>query len=567
MNSVDDRTKEKLDQLTNYVKYHNHRYHTLNDPEISDAEFDRAYATLVQMEKDYPAYAHPDSPTKSVGGEPSSSYVMKHPTPMYGLDNVFSFEDLETWVKRQTEEDVFVYGDLKLDGMSLNLVYENGILCHAIIRGDGEKGDIVTDKAFKIPGVMPKVSHLDKHEIRGEVTLSFMEFENVNGLRRQSRDKVYSNQRNAAAGILNADVSPFIKKLHFTAYGTTRSGYESHKEMMSDVQADGFDIPAYCYTEISDLSALTELYQSYNMKADLELPCDGLVVRLDSIALQKELGFTRHGPRFARAWKFTDGAKHTKLRDIIYQVGMTGAITPVAIFDAINIGGANITQATLHNEAYIKDKKIAIGNIISVTRSGGVIPKIENSVSRTPDTVEYVPLTKCPVCGSDLVQKSAATKVCINRSCPGILEGRFRFFVGRKGLDIKGFGPALIKSLMEKGKLQELADIFILDQKDVEDIIGTKRAEDLMTNIAVTMSEMTMADVVRSVGIPGFDVNAQELMMTLADDINELISYGKDIHLMRENKFASAATVALFSYLNDGGERELTAITAYGGAI
>jgi DNA ligase (NAD+) len=567
--NIDDMMKKRIDDLTKTIKRHDYLYHIKNAPEISDFEYDRMFEELKKLEKEYPQYKHEDTPTKQVGGlSENVDTTITHMNKMYSMSNVFSYEEFYKWITlKGLSGDALVYGDLKLDGLALSLYYEDGKLVNISTRGDGSKGEDVSRHMLTIKGLVPTIPIKDRLEIYGEAILSYKNYHNLNGIVRQEGVSGYANQRNAVAGLLHSKYSPFLKYVNFIAYNSNIEGYSCHNEMMSDLQSFGFDIPDFILVKLKSIHEAEDFHEKYNsIPIDkLEIPCDGTVWKIDDKSIQAELGYTDKYPKHSKAWKFVDTEVRTKIDDIIYQVGRTGVITPVAIVDEVTINGAKISKVTLHNEDFIIRNGLGKGNIISIVRSGGVIPKVSKNISKTIDSENFTPLTHCPRCGSPLIKKSPKVKVCSNPQCPAILEARIAYFVSRTGLDIKGFGIELIRPLVEKKVLTRLADIFTLDKKVLVDIIGELRTNKLLDNIVSTMSRMTIDDIIVAIGIPGFDKKSRTALLEYTKDVEVIIALGKDIHKLNTLGMTSKGMTSFLEYITDYGAQELREIAAFGG--
>lgn len=565
--TIDNVAKKRIDHLVRYIRYHDYRYHVLDDPEISDQEYDKAFRELKELEESFPSYVHYDSPTKSIGADKDIQLGgIEHMNKMYSLDNVFSYDEFTAWIRlRNLPSDTFIYGDLKADGLAVAIRYKDGKIKHMSSRGNGLVGDNLSRHMYFVKGIVPTVPYMDEHEIYGEVTLSRKEFDNINGIRSQEGLSLYSNQRNAAAGMLNAHSTLYTKKLDFHVYGSNRDGYDTHFGMISDLESEGFPILDRCITTIGELEKAKKFHDEYNQKVDNNLPCDGTVWRFDNKSLQSKLGYTEKYPKFAKAWKFTDEEKRTKILDIIHQVGRTGVITPVAKIEPVNIDGVTVTNATMHNEQEIKRKGLGIGNVVSVYRAGGVVPAIKGNITMTSDSISYVPIKTCPICNTPIVAKSDRVKVCPNRSCPAVLRSRFYHFIGKNGLNIKGLGNATIDKLLEDKIITNLGDIFTLDPITLTPILGDKNAEKVYDNIVNRMSTMTMEQLLKAIGIPGLDTKSIRAISGYCKDEDDIISLSKDIKKMREIGMTNVGITSLMSYISDGGDKDIRDVFAFGG--
>lgn len=478
-----------VERLNRYA----YAYYVLDEPQITDEEYDKEYKKLLLFEKQNPTLVAVDSPSQRVGDVPLKEFEKaSHIERMWSLDDVFCLEELNEWVlriNRRFPEATFVV-EPKFDGASLNLFYKEGVLVKAITRGNGEVGENVTQNAKTIPSIPLKISLKGRLEIRGEVVIKKRDFEEINKERLESGLKEFANPRNAASGSLR-QLDPKItakRRLYFYPWGI---GYNElpHKTLsskMEEVYNQGFLTPPL--KEICKKVEDIELsYKKMMEQRDsIEVMLDGMVIKVDELEIQEALGYTIKSPRFACAYKFPALEKSTKLLDIILQVGRTGIITPVAKLEPVNIEGVTIERATLHNFDEIEKKDIRVGDIVTIIRSGDVIPKIISSLKERRDGSERVikrPKT-CPVCGSKLLDEGALIK-CQNLECSARIKNSLIHFASKKALNIEGLGERNIEIFYKHGLLRHIEDIFFLDRDEMLKLEGfrEKRVQNILDSI------------------------------------------------------------------------------------
>ncbi|MBU0986582.1 MAG: NAD-dependent DNA ligase LigA, partial [Proteobacteria bacterium] len=503
---LDSAVSQRADDLRRTLHRHNYRYYVLNDPEVSDAQYDRLMQELIALEAAYPDLKHPDSPTSRVGAPPLSSFeTVAHTIPMLSLDNGFSDNDVFEFDRRikkllNTEHEIVYTAEPKLDGVAVELVYENGRLITASTRGDGINGEVITPNVRTIRSV-PLI--LEEHEtiripsrleVRGEVFISREGFKRLNAERLDQDLPLFANPRNAAAGSLRQLDSRITAQrpleIFFYGVGTvTGPVMASHWEILQFSKALGFRINPHIKPKIF-IQKVIEYYRELSQRRFL-LPydIDGMVIKVDSLQSQQLLGATSRSPRWALAYKFEALQETTRVTNIEVQVGRTGALTPVAHLVPVNIGGAMVGRATLHNEDEIERKDIRIGDTVLVQRAGDVIPEIVKVITSKRsgiDTVFKMP-SKCPVCNAAVLRAAdEAVSRCLNTACPAQVKERIKHFASKGAFDIDGLGDKLIEQMVNKGILKSYADIFNLDHDGLKQLerMGSKSAENIMAAVA-----------------------------------------------------------------------------------
>ncbi|MDR1489177.1 MAG: NAD-dependent DNA ligase LigA [Desulfovibrio sp.] len=509
-------------RLIALLEHHGRRYHVLDDPEISDAEYDALFMELLGLEEQYPVLRSPHSPTLRVGGEILESLPSRaHSLPMYSLDNVFSLGEGREYVRKLLrllpdvdESSLSFWMEPKMDGLAMELIYERGIFVRALTRGDGLTGEEVTGNMRTVRNVPLRLSGSvpDLVEVRGEVLISRKDFAALNARQEQSGGKLFANPRNAAAGsVRQLDSSVAARRpLRFLAYGTGRvegaKAWSTQQELMFWIRDLGFEIAPKAGLCLS-FAALEQWWNSLVTARDsFPFELDGAVAKINSLALQEKLGFTSRAPRFAVAFKFAAPRARAKLLDISLQVGRTGALTPVANLSPVNVGGVVVRRATLHNEDEIRAKDLRIGDTVLVQRAGDVIPEVVAALPELRDGTEKVFIfpAHCPECGGGVFREKGESAVrCLNRACPAVLRESVKHFVSKAGLDIQGWGGKLAEQLLRAKLLSSPADIFALKDEDLLGLErqGEKSVANLRAALEDTRRNCTLPRLISALGI------------------------------------------------------------------
>jgi len=496
---------KKIQDLKKRLHHHNHRYYVLDDPEISDSEYDRLMQELIGLEKTFPSLASPDSPSARVGAPPLAKFdSVAHSIPMLSLDNGFADEDIWEFDKRvkrylDRESEIDYTAEPKMDGVAVELVYEGGKLLTASTRGDGITGEVITANVKTIgtvpilmqaaaPSAMPA-----RLEVRGEVFIGIEAFKNWNRERIEQDLPPFANPRNAAAGSLRQLDSKITatRPLEIFFYGVGMvEGYEfdSHWELLQALKNWGFRINPIIRPRISIRDVLRYYHELSQQRHQLPYDIDGVVVKVDSLELQQQLGATSRSPRWAIAYKFKAVQETTVVENIEIQVGRTGALTPVAHLAPVNVAGALVSRATLHNEDEIQKKDVRIGDSVLIQRAGDVIPEVVKVIvsQRSGNEKKFSMPDRCPVCDAAVVriEGESATR-CINSACPAQVKERIKHFASKGAFDIDGMGDKLVDQLVEKKLLTSFADLFKLDQATLAGLerMGDKSADNLVNAI------------------------------------------------------------------------------------
>ncbi|MDZ7369545.1 MAG: NAD-dependent DNA ligase LigA [candidate division KSB1 bacterium] len=492
----------RIEELRRLIEYHNHRYYVLDSPEITDAEYDRLMRELIELEKQHPEYYSPDSPTQRVGGQRADAFApVRHSIPMLSLDNALDEAEMADFDQRTRQAlglSVVEYVcEPKLDGLAVELVYENGRLQTASTRGDGTVGENVTQNIRTIRSI-PLVLHgtgaeLPLLEVRGEVILGTRAFEQLNRERAERGEPLFANPRNAAAGSLR-QLDPAVtaeRPLDMFCYGIGRfEGIEITSQWQLLQLYKEWGLKVNPFIRLCKGLAEVKAYHAEMLERRPTLPyeIDGVVVKVNSFAQQAELGIKTKSPRWAIAYKFPARQETTQVLDIIVQVGRTGALTPVAVMRPVRIGGVEVSRATLHNQDEIDRKDVRIGDWVVVQRAGDVIPEIVQVITsrRTGAEKKFIIPSQCPVCGSETVRlEGEAVQRCINSSCPAQVRERVVHFASKNAMDIEGLGEKVVNQLFDDGLIRDAADLYYLKKEQLLQLerFGEKSAENLLRAI------------------------------------------------------------------------------------
>lgn len=523
-----DIVRQRLAKLREQIGFHAHRYYVLADPLISDGEYDQLYRELVALEEKYPELVSPDSPSQKVGGAPLAEFAtVRHRVPMLSLKNAFSEKDLANfernsirdWLRLPDNSPLVYVVEPKLDGMAVELIYEQGILAQASTRGDGQTGNDITANIKTIVSIPQKLRVADVPkilELRGEVIITNTGFELLNKQRAAAGESLFSNPRNATAGsLLQLDSRiTAARPLEFYAYGVSNPDalpVRTQAEVLQLLAGYGFTINPYVKICLDLPEVFSHFHYLGDMRPKLEYEIDGMVVKVNDLALQQRLLPTANSPRWAIAWKFPPSQATTRLLEVRFQVGRSGAITPVAVLEPVIVGGVTVTHATLHNEAMIRSKDLHLGDLVLVQRAGDVIPEVVKPVveQRTGDELPVKMPTHCPECGHVLVRsrkKDGSEKAAISCpnhfDCPAQQLRKLIHFTGKAGLDIQGLGKKVMEQLVNAGLIRDIPDIYRLteEQLAVLDGWGGLSARNAIRAIEAS-KETTFARLVGALGI------------------------------------------------------------------
>ena len=570
----EDQVKNEYLELVKKLNYFAELYYSKDEPEISDYAYDTMNNRLKEIEKEHPDWIVPESPSKRVGWKAEKGVLVKHNVPMLSLQDVFEKEDVYEFVNSMKEE----FGDeaeflveTKIDGLSMALRYEEGELKLAVTRGDGiTEGEDVTMNAKQIPDVVRQLKEPVPYiEIRGEVYMTRKAFESVNAKAEEEGKKTFANPRNCAAGTLRQIDTRITKErglslFIFNVQETRGVTFNTHLEGYEYLKRNGVKVIENCYKCKTADEVWNAIQKIGNMRGELEYDIDGAVVKLNNLSERSKLGNTIKFPRWAVAYKYPPEVKETRLLDVEVNTGRTGRVTPVAVFEPISLCGTMVSRATLHNQDFIDQLGLGIGDTILVYKSGEIIPKVKdvNKEKRPSDWQPYKMPENCPVCGHRLVRDEGGVDLkCVNMMCPGTLVNRIVNFVSRDCMDIKGFGTEYIRKLTEEKYIKDIADVFELKDKRDELIEGKllgleKNTDKLLAAIEEARVQTPADKVLAGLGIPGVGkATAKELIRTFGS-IDAIAEADKDA-LLAVQDIGEISAEGIFNFFHDEGNKEL----------
>lgn len=549
-----DEAMQRIEELTEIIEKHNHSYYVMDNPTVSDYEYDMLMQELKGLEAEYPELVLPSSPTQRVGGEALSKFEkVTHKVQMGSLQDVFSFEQLEEFVTRcrNTVENPLFIVEPKIDGLSVSLEYENGILRRGSTRGDGFIGEDVTANLKTVGSIPLKIKNAPEFlEVRGEVYMPKEKFLKLVEQQELKDEQPFKNPRNAAAGSLRQKNSKITAKRGLDIFVFNIQQIEgkeitSHKQSLDYIKSLGLKvIPSYVecttYSEIEQ-----EIQRIDQIRNKLSYDIDGIVIKVDSFEQRETLGSSSKVPKWAIAYKFPPEEKETTLRNIEVNVGRTGAITPVAVFDPVMLAGTSVSRAVLHNQDFITQKDIRIGDKIIIRKAGEIIPEVVKSVSHAENSEPFILPARCPVCNTESVRyEDEAVLRCPNPDCPAQLLKSIIHFASKGAMDIDGMGDAIVKALVENNLVKSVADIYTLKAEQIASLerLGEKSAENLINAIEKSKSrpldKVIFALGIRNIGQASAKLlcekfpSIEKIMSATAEEIEEIDGFGK---VMSEN--------------------------------
>src|SRR5580658_1748242 len=513
---------KEIERLREKIRHHEYLYYVNDDPEISDAQFDKLMNQLKKLEAENPKLATPDSPTQRVGGTPRAGFqAVRHRTPMVSLDNAFSFDELANFDRRVREltgrEKIEYITEHKFDGLSMSLIYEKGALVRGVTRGDGNTGEDVTPNVRTIRSIplwidttqLKKAGLAGNFEVRGEAIMTRKAFDAMNEQQDALGLKRYANPRNAAAGsvrVLDPNVTK-SRNLGFFAYYLLVDGRvpkKRHSEVLEGLSSLRFKV-SEDWELLEGIEEVEEYINRWDSQREkLGFDIDGIVVKVNEIGLQNELGFTSKAPRWAIAYKYQAHQETTLLKQIEVSVGRTGVLTPFAVFEPVQIGGVTVTKSTLHNMDEVQRLGVHAGDTVLVERAGEVIPHVLKVVKHGKEEKEFKMPEKCPVCGMKVHHTEGEVAYrCVNVSCPARKRESLLHFAGRHAMNIDGLGEKIVDQLLEKNEVRGFADLYKLDLKTLENLdrMGEKSAQNLIDEIAAS-KKATLARLIYAIGMP-----------------------------------------------------------------
>ena len=522
--------QEKYTKLRNEIEYHNNLYYNEDNPIISDMEYDFLIRELKELEQKYPELLEynkngENSPTEKIGGTASEKFSkVRHRVPMLSLSNTYNISEIEDFDKRvkkiilaenieNNSKELEYILELKLDGLSISLIYENGMLVQAVTRGDGQVGEDVTENIREIPTIPKKLKENISLEVRGEIILPISSFNRINQEREDEGEDVFANPRNAASGTIRQLDKTIVAERGLDCYlyylvNAENYGIKTHLESIEYIEKLGFKTTKIFekYTDFKKLEEAIDKWHDDRKKLDYET--DGLVIKVNNFSLYEILGYTTKSPRWAIAYKFPAEQVKTKLMDVTFQVGRTGVITPVAELEAVNLSGSVVKRASLHNFDEIRRKDIKIGDNVIVEKAAEIIPQVVNVVfdDRTGEEIKIQEPANCPVCNSELAHEEGLVALkCHNPLCPEKVKRQIAYFVSRDAMNISGLGDKIVEKFIELGKIKTIVDIYSLKEyrEELENLekMGQKSVDNLINNIEASKNR-DFSKVLYALGIP-----------------------------------------------------------------
>jgi len=570
--------QEKYTKLRNEIEYHNNLYYNEDKPLISDMEYDALMRELKQLEQEYPELLKNEengesSPTEKIGGTASEKFSkVRHRVPMLSLSNTYNISEIEDFdkrikkiilsenVKEHSKELEYIL-ELKLDGLSISLIYENGVLVQAVTRGDGQVGEDVTENIMEIKTIPKKLKKNVSLEVRGEIILPISSFNRINQEREDDGEDVFANPRNAASGTIRQLDKTIVAERGLDCYlyylvNAENYGINTHLESIEYIEKLGFKTTKIFekYTDFKELEKSIDKWHNDRKKLDYET--DGLVIKVNNFALYETLGYTTKSPRWAIAYKFPAEQVKTKLMNVTFQVGRTGVITPVAELEAVNLSGSIVKRASLHNFDEIRRKDIKIGDNVIVEKAAEIIPQVVNVVfdDRTGQEIEIQEPANCPVCNSELAHEEGLVALkCHNPLCPEKVKRQIAYFVSRDAMNISGLGDKIVEKFIELGKIKTIVDIYSLEKyrEELENLekMGQKSVDNLINSIESSKNR-DFSKVLYALGIPFVGKFNANLLTKTFKNIENLKNQSIE-NLLAVKGIGDKVALAVNTFLND----------------
>ena len=570
--------QEKYTKLRNEIEYHNNLYYNEDKPIISDMEYDALMRELKQFEQEYPELLKNEkngesSPTEKIGGTASEKFSkVRHRVPMLSLSNTYNISEIEDFdkrikkiilsenIKNHSKELEYIL-ELKLDGLSISLIYENGVLVQAVTRGDGQVGEDVTENIMEIKTIPKKLKKNVSLEVRGEIILPISSFNRINQEREDDGEDVFANPRNAASGTIRQLDKTIVAERGLDCYlyylvNAENYGINTHLESIEYIEKLGFKTTKIFekYTDFKELEKSIDKWHNDRKKLDYET--DGLVIKVNNFALYETLGYTTKSPRWAIAYKFPAEQVKTKLMDVTFQVGRTGVITPVAELEAVNLSGSVVKRASLHNFDEIRRKDIKIGDNVIVEKAAEIIPQVVNVMfdDRTGQEIEIQEPSNCPVCNSELAHEEGLVALkCHNPLCPEKVKRQIAYFVSRDAMNISGLGDKIVEKFIELGKIKTIVDIYSLEKyrEELENLekMGQKSVDNLINSIESSKNR-DFSKVLYALGIPFVGKFNANLLTKTFKNIENLKNQSIE-NLLAVKGIGDKVAIAVNTFLND----------------
>ena len=570
--------QEKYTKLRSEIEYHNNLYYNEDNPIISDMEYDFLIRELKELEQKYPELLEynkngENSPTEKIGGTASEKFSkVRHRVPMLSLSNTYNISEIEDFDKRvkkiilaenieNNSKELEYILELKLDGLSISLIYENGMLVQAVTRGDGQVGEDVTENIREIPTIPKKLKENISLEVRGEIILPISSFNRINQEREDEGEDVFANPRNAASGTIRQLDKTIVAERGLDCYlyylvNAENYGIKTHLESIEYIEKLGFKTTKIFekYTDFKKLEEAIDKWHDDRKKLDYET--DGLVIKVNNFSLYETLGYTTKSPRWAIAYKFPAEQVKTKLMDVTFQVGRTGVITPVAELEAVNLSGSVVKRASLHNFDEIRRKDIKIGDNVIVEKAAEIIPQVVNVVfdDRTGEEIEIQEPANCPVCNSKLAHEEGLVALkCHNPLCPEKVKRQIAYFVSRDAMNISGLGDKIVEKFIELGKIKTIVDIYSLKEyrEELENLekMGQKSVDNLINNIEASKNR-DFSKVLYALGIPFVGKFNANLLTKNFENIENLKNQSIE-NLLSVKGIGDKVAIAVNTFLNN----------------
>jgi DNA ligase (NAD+) len=570
---VTETIRKRVEKLREEIEYHNYRYYVLDQPEISDAQYDRLMRELENLEEQYPELRTPNSPTQRVGAPPLEAFeIVRHTIPMLSLSNAFDESETKDFDKRVkkflgTSEDVVYVTEPKLDGLAVELVYERGQFTVGSTRGDGINGENITQnlrtiKTIPLQLIRKEIPTPGRLEVRGEVIIQLNRFRELNRKREEMDEPLFANPRNAAAGSVRQLDSKITaeRPLEIYCYGlgeVTGRTFKTQWEILQTFPKWGLRTNPH----IRRCKNIDEVFEYYHemseRRENLPYEIDGIVIKVDRLDLQARLGEISRSPRWALAFKFQPKQETTKILDIIVQVGRTGALTPVAVMEPVKVGGVEISRATLHNQDEIDKKDVRVGDTVIIQRAGDVIPKVVQVIEskRTGKEKKFKMPSKCPVCGAEVIKEEAIHR-CIGLDCPAQLKGRIKHFASKRAMDIEGLGVKLIDQLVDKGLVKDVANIYYIKKDELIALerMADKSAQNIIDAIEASKTK-PLSKFLYALGIRHVGEHISEVLALRFPRLEDLF-HASEEDLMEVEEVGPEVAASVFQFFRDKKNRD-----------
>lgn len=520
---------ERIDYLKNEINKSNYEYYVNENPYLTDFEYDKLFTELKELEEKYPMFKTSDSPTQRVGSVSEKFFPHKHKYRLYSLDNSYNSEDLEKWYERVCKEygrELELVCELKIDGLAIALTYENGVFVRGVTRGDGITGEDITQNLKTIKAIPLKLFEPKNLEVRGEIYMPKSSFEKLNQEALQNGDKVFANPRNAASGSLRQLDSTITAKRDLSMFTYTAifeddadKSFKTHYDSIHELKELGFKVNPNIRLVKNIKEVIDYLHEWDSKRFDLDYATDGVVIKVNDIAIQKDLGFTARAPKWATAFKFPPEEVKTRLLDIELNTGKTGVVTPVAVLEPVQLAGSTVSRASLHNFDEIKRLDVRIGDEVLIMKAAEIIPKVIKVVESSNHAIlpEYIPPTRCPACGSELVEKDGQVGLyCSNPDCESLMCAKIEYWASKEAMDIDKVGPSVISQLYDKKMISNPVDLYKLLPQDLMmlDLIQEKSASNIYMSIQESktrpLNRLVTALGIRHVGKETADILTNE---------------------------------------------------------